>query len=124
MERVLDILGLTHQYGFEELETSICNHLENITAIDNICQIYDATLLYSLTDLKEKCEAYIDQSASQLVKHKTFASISPVRIQAYKYNGMAGKSNSAHHLNSLFQANLPSSGDALGRELINEVILS
>ena len=41
-ENILDILGLSNQYGFIELEESISEHLRQILSLSNVCLILDS----------------------------------------------------------------------------------
>lgn len=41
-ENILDILGLSNQYGFTELEGFISEHLRQILSLANVCLILDA----------------------------------------------------------------------------------
>ncbi len=45
---VLEILGLAHQYGFQDLETSVSDHLKAVLSIRNVCLIYDTAALYQV----------------------------------------------------------------------------
>ena len=47
-ELILDVLGLAHQYGFVDLETSISDYLRAILSVRNVCLIYDMASMYAL----------------------------------------------------------------------------
>ena len=79
-ETVLDILGLSHQYGFEELESAICDYLKDTLSINNVCLIYDMASLYSLKSLICVCLQYMDKNASPILVNESFYSLSPVSI--------------------------------------------
>ena len=48
---ILDILGLAHLYGFQELETSISEYLKAVLSVRTVCLIYDTASLYQVTTL-------------------------------------------------------------------------
>ena len=75
---MLDILGLAHQYGFEDLEAAICDYLKDALCIPNICVIYDMASLYNLNNLKTVCEDFMDKNALAILSHESFYSLSPV----------------------------------------------
>ncbi|XP_066978684.1 BTB/POZ domain-containing protein 9-like isoform X1 [Macrobrachium rosenbergii] len=81
-ETVLDILGLAHQYGFEDLESAICDYLKDALCIPNICVIYDMASLYNLTNLKTVCEDFMDKNALSILSHESFYSLSPSALKA------------------------------------------
>ncbi|XP_024085008.1 BTB/POZ domain-containing protein 9 isoform X2 [Cimex lectularius] len=66
----LDILGLAHQYGFQNLEKAICDFFIDSLSTQNVFSIYDAARLYQLKNLTETCKTYIDQNIpSTLASH-------------------------------------------------------
>ena len=73
---VLDILGLAHKYRFELLEESISSYLNISLTIENVCLIYDDSLLYNLTTLTKICKEFLDLHASEAMKHPTFLNLS------------------------------------------------
>uniref|UniRef100_A0A6A7FRB5 BTB/POZ domain-containing protein 9-like isoform X2 n=2 Tax=Hirondellea gigas TaxID=1518452 RepID=A0A6A7FRB5_9CRUS len=81
-ETVLEILALSHQYGFEELEGSVCDYLKDTLSVSNFCLIYDLTLLYCLSDLRAVCEDFLDKNATQIVRHATFRMLSPPALKS------------------------------------------
>ena len=78
-EILLDILGLTHQYGFVELEASISDYLKAVLNIRNVCLIYDIASVYSLRSLSRTCCEFIDHNASDIIHSDAFFNLSPVR---------------------------------------------
>ncbi|XP_063889142.1 BTB/POZ domain-containing protein 9-like isoform X1 [Scylla paramamosain] len=81
-ETVLEILGLAHQYGFEDLEAAICDYLKDALCIPNVCVIYDMATLYSLCNLKAVCEDFMDKNALPILNHESFYSLSPSALKA------------------------------------------
>lgn len=45
-ENILDILGLSNQYGFTEIEEFISEHLRQILSLSNVCLILDCAKYY------------------------------------------------------------------------------
>lgn len=75
-EVILDILGLAHLYGFQELETAISDYLKAVLTIRNVCIIYDMANLFQLMSLAGVCCSYIDKHASEIMQHESFLSLS------------------------------------------------
>lgn len=75
-EIILDILGLTHQYGFVDLETAVSDYLKAILNVRNVCIIYDMASLYQLTSLADVCCNYMDQHALDILHHESFLNLS------------------------------------------------
>lgn len=73
---VLEILGLAHRYGFEELEDAISLFLRHSLSIRNVCLLYDASLLYGLGTLVKDCCSFIDRNASDVMSDESFLSLS------------------------------------------------
>lgn len=73
---VLDILGLAHQYGFQDLEISISYHLREILVLRNVCAILDAARLYGLQSLLKVCYNFMDRHASELLCDKSLQNLS------------------------------------------------
>jgi BTB/POZ domain-containing protein 9 len=73
-ELILEILGLAHQYGFIDLETSISDYLR-LTLLDirNVSLIYDTASLYQLENLVNACCSFMDKNASEVIKHESLA---------------------------------------------------
>lgn len=81
---MLDILGLAHQYGFEELEGAVCDYLKETLCIPNVCVIYDMAALYTLSTLRAVCEDFMDKNALPVLSHESFYSLSPVGLSENK----------------------------------------
>ena len=77
-EILLDLLGLVHQYGFQQLETSLSIYLKSILSLKNVCTIYDTACLYHLKNLKQHSAQFIDNHANELIKTNEFLSLSSV----------------------------------------------
>ena len=75
-EMVLEVLGLAHRYGFVQLEASISDYLRNTLSIKNVCEYYDASMLYGLTSLARDCCSFIDRNALDVMNHESFYSLS------------------------------------------------
>ncbi|KAG8235191.1 hypothetical protein J437_LFUL014155 [Ladona fulva] len=78
---MLDMLGLAHQYGFVDLETSISEHLRDSLQIRNVGAIYDAARLYQLDALTQMCGAFLDKHAEAILEHPSFMTLSPVALK-------------------------------------------
>jgi BTB/POZ domain-containing protein 9 len=75
-ELVLEVLGLAHKYGIEELEDAISLFLRFSLRIQNVCVIYDASLLYGLSGLIKDCCSFIDRNAPQVMADESFGNVS------------------------------------------------
>lgn len=75
-ELVQEVLALAHRYGFEDLEEAICLFLRHSLSIRNVCQLYDASLLYGLTSLTKDCCSFIDRNATEVMADESFVSLS------------------------------------------------
>lgn len=75
---ILDILGLAHQYGFVDLEAAISDFLRQALNINNVCAVFDAARLYQLHYLTRVCASYMDNNASEIIKHESFTQLSAV----------------------------------------------
>ena len=75
-DNILEILGLAHQYGFEDLEAAISDYLRSILSIHNVCFIYDTASLYRLEHLVSSCCLFMDRHASDVIKHESFNTLS------------------------------------------------
>ncbi|XP_013777276.1 BTB/POZ domain-containing protein 9-like isoform X1 [Limulus polyphemus] len=80
-ELILDILGLAHKYGFEELEHSISEYLKAILNIKNVCMIYDMASLYHLVSLADVCCSFIDRHALDIINHESFLMLSAAALK-------------------------------------------
>ena len=77
-EHLLDILGMSHRYGFVELETSISEYLKAILNIRNVCLIYDLANIYSLKSLCYVCKEFMDRNAAHILHSEAFLGLSQV----------------------------------------------
>lgn len=75
---LIDLLGLVHQYGFEQLENSLSTYLKSILSLNNVCVIYDTACLYELHGLQQHCAQFIDNYASEIIKTNEFLALSAV----------------------------------------------
>ena len=73
---VLEILGLAHKYRFELLEESIASYLKISLTVENVCLIYDDSLLYGLNTLTAICKEFLDRNASEVMQNRTFLNLS------------------------------------------------
>lgn len=73
---ILDILGLSNLFGYDELKIEISNYLKNSLRLENVCNILDASRLYELTALINICYTYIDKNADKVLKHESFKILS------------------------------------------------
>lgn len=46
-DTVLDMLGLAHQFNFQELEAAISDYLRQVLALRNVCAVLDAARYFS-----------------------------------------------------------------------------
>ena len=79
-ENLLDILGMSHRYGFMELASSISDYLKAILNINNVCLIYDIANMYSLMSLCQVCKEFIDRNALDILHGEAFLTLSQVRL--------------------------------------------
>ena len=78
---LLDLLGLVHQYGFQQLENSLSIYLKSILSLKNVCTIYDTACLYDLKNLKQHSAQFIDNHANEIIKTNEFLSLSSVNVR-------------------------------------------
>ncbi|CAG7824543.1 unnamed protein product, partial [Allacma fusca] len=71
---------LSHQWGFEELESSICEFLQAALHVSNVCAILDTALAFGLTSLANTCAVFADANAGTLLDHPSFLSLSPAGV--------------------------------------------
>jgi len=69
---------LTHQWGFVELEGSICEFLKANLQVGNVCAVLDTGLAYSLNSLVNTCAVFADTNAGTVLDHPSFMNLSPV----------------------------------------------
>jgi len=79
---ILDVLGLCHQWGFEDLEGSICQYLHSALHVGNVCAILDTALTFGLTSLVNTCCVFGDANTGTLLEHPSFLNLSPVRFRS------------------------------------------
>ncbi|UJR26271.1 hypothetical protein I4U23_007611 [Adineta vaga] len=77
---LLDLLGLVHQYGFQQLETSLSTYLKSILSLKNVCNIYDTACLYDLKNLRQHAAQFIDNHANEIIKTNEFLTLSSVSL--------------------------------------------
>ncbi|GAB6025108.1 BTB/POZ domain-containing protein 9 [Chamberlinius hualienensis] len=75
-EVILDVLGLTHKYGFIDLETSVCEYLKTIVHSQNVCIIYNLAHLLEFRSLSDVCCKFIDKNALEIMQHQSFLYLS------------------------------------------------
>ncbi len=75
---VLEVLGLAHQYGFQDLEAAVSDYLRAVLSVRNVCFVYDTASLYQLTDLVNSCALFMDKHAGDIIKHESFSTLSAV----------------------------------------------
>ncbi|CAF3473058.1 unnamed protein product [Rotaria socialis] len=81
-DTLLDLLGLVHQYGFEQLENSLSMYIQSILSLNNVCIIYDAACLYELNNLREHCALFIDSHAKEIITTNEFLALSPEALSS------------------------------------------
>ncbi|XP_050345031.1 BTB/POZ domain-containing protein 9 [Nymphalis io] len=80
-DTVLDMLGLAHQFNFQELEAAISDYLRQILALKNVCALLDAARLYGLDALMDYCYNFLDRNATEILQHDTFLQLSVEALQ-------------------------------------------
>lgn len=80
-EVVLEVLELSHQYCFQELEVGVSEHLERVLGVRNVCRIYDRACLYQLGALADACRRFVDRHAQSILKADSFLSLSPTVLE-------------------------------------------
>uniref|UniRef100_A0A2H1VX80 BTB/POZ domain-containing protein 9 n=1 Tax=Spodoptera frugiperda TaxID=7108 RepID=A0A2H1VX80_SPOFR len=80
-DTVLDMLGLAHQFNFQELETAISDYLRQVLALRNVCSVLDAARLYGLKALMDYCYNFLDRNAIEVLQHDTFLQLSVEALQ-------------------------------------------
>ena len=71
-ELILEILGLAHKYGFQDLESSISDYLKAVLSIKNVCLIYDTASLYGLEKLMHSCCFFMDRHAVEVLHYSIY----------------------------------------------------
>ncbi|XP_052737427.1 BTB/POZ domain-containing protein 9 isoform X1 [Bicyclus anynana] len=80
-DTVLDMLGLAHQFNFQELEAAISDYLRQVLALRNVCAVLDAARLYGLEALMDYCYKFLDRNAVEVLQHDTFLQLSVEALQ-------------------------------------------
>ncbi|CAG9585880.1 unnamed protein product [Danaus chrysippus] len=80
-DTVLDMLGLAHQFNFQELEAAISDYLRQVLALRNVCAVLDAARLYGLNALMDYCYNFLDRNAAEVLQHDTFLQLSVEALQ-------------------------------------------
>lgn len=75
-ELILEILGLAHKYGFQDLESAISDYLKAVLSIKNVCLVYDMASLYGLEKLVHSCCFFMDRHAVDVIQHESFSNLS------------------------------------------------
>jgi len=78
---ILDILGLAHLYGFQELESSISEYLKAVLSVRTVCLIYDTASLYQLDTLSTAALVFMDRHALEVLNHESFLGISEIALK-------------------------------------------
>lgn len=78
---ILDILGLAHQYGFQDLEGAISDYLKAVLSIRTVCLIYDTASLFQLSNLTSAAMVFMDRHALEVLHHESFLSLSESSIR-------------------------------------------
>ncbi|CAH0552089.1 unnamed protein product [Brassicogethes aeneus] len=73
---ILDVLGLAHQYGFQDLEAAISDILKQLLALRNVCAILDTAHLFGLDKLVSVCHNFLDRHATEILQHESFLQLS------------------------------------------------
>ncbi|KAI8435404.1 hypothetical protein MSG28_003720 [Choristoneura fumiferana] len=80
-DTVLDMLGLAHQFNFQELEAAISDYLRQVLALRNVCAVLDAARLYGLDALMDYCYNFLDRNATEVLQHDSFLQLSVEALQ-------------------------------------------
>lgn len=68
--------GLSHKYGFQDLENSISDYLRVILTVHNACSIFDCAYYYDLNQLNKIVLSFIDYNAKQIISENSFYNLS------------------------------------------------
>lgn len=89
---LLDLLGLTHKYGFDHLVSAIIDYLKQILTVQNLCQILGAAQMYCLDQLTDFCLQFADRNADTVLSSDTFCSLpAPSVIQLISRDSFCAK---------------------------------
>ncbi|XGW01900.1 hypothetical protein V3C99_014185, partial [Haemonchus contortus] len=75
-EQVMDILRTAHMYCLVKLEKAVAGYLKTIVNCQNVCTIFNFSLLYSLDDLRKLCQAFTTQNTQQVLASQGFLLLS------------------------------------------------
>ncbi|CAN7995109.1 unnamed protein product, partial [Ixodes pacificus] len=78
---VLEVLELSHLYGFLELEAGVSRFLEQVLGVRNVCRIYDRACLYQLGALAQACRLFVDRHAMAILNSDSFLNLSAVVLR-------------------------------------------
>lgn len=78
---ILDILGLAHLYGFQDLETAISEYLKAVLSVRTVCLIYDTASLYQLSALTTAALVFMDRHALEVLTSDSFLGLSEAALQ-------------------------------------------
>lgn len=76
-DTILEVLGVIQLYGFEKLERSLCEYLEGILSVVNVCKIFEKALHLQLECLTEACHHFMDQAPEAVLRSAAFQLLSP-----------------------------------------------
>ena len=72
LETILDVLLVANMYGFEELETALCVHLEQNLSIENVCPIYGRAHSLQFRKLSEDCCRFMMVEPTKILHREAF----------------------------------------------------
>uniref|UniRef100_A0A182K3X7 BTB domain-containing protein n=1 Tax=Anopheles christyi TaxID=43041 RepID=A0A182K3X7_9DIPT len=75
VDDVLDLLGLVDQYGMTDTEMDISDYLCKVLNIENVCKIFEETLLFNLKQSTPVCYKFLDVNASCIMKHDSLCKL-------------------------------------------------
>lgn len=75
-EEILELLGLTDEYGIDVLKLAIAADLKANIHLENCCSILDAALLYKLQTLSDACLKFMDRNATEVLGSSGFKTLS------------------------------------------------
>jgi len=81
-ELILEILGLAHKYGFQDLESAISDYLKAVLSIKNVCLVYGMASLYGLSKLMQSCCYFMDRHAVDVIQHESFSNLSRESVRS------------------------------------------
>ena len=72
-DTILELLSLAHKYGFLALESALQGYLKAVLSIRNVCVIFDAAVLYQMSDLYTTCLSFLDRNAVEVLTTDGFS---------------------------------------------------